>query len=116
MYMATPHRLVNLTKRLSFHTLPRLQEFITIRNDTLGDYFAFMVVQITHKEGGIPELWIHATSYVDGRSQISFWPEDEFDEWITSYEKEGWQKQGDVENRTFREEDDSIWLRFSGIT
>ena len=70
------------------------------------------VVQVTHQEDGIPELWIHTTSYVDGRLQIQFWPEEEFDESIASYEKQGWHKTGEVENRTFREGDDSIWLRF----
>ena len=115
MYMATPKRLVRLTKRLSFCTLPRLNEFIKIKNSALGDHFAFLVVQITHKEDGFPEVWIHTSSFVDGRSQISFWPEEELDDWVSSYAKEGWELQSDVENRTFREDNGSMFLQFSGI-
>ena len=115
MYMATPKRLVRLTKRMSFSTLPRLNEFIKVKNESLGDYFAFLVVQVTHKEDGSPELWIHTSSFVDGRSQISFWPEEELDDWISSYAKEGWELQSDVENRTFREDNGSTCLEFSGI-
>jgi hypothetical protein len=115
MYMATPKRLVRLTKRLSFCTLPRLNEFIKIKNQSLGDYFAFLVVQITHKEDGVPELWIHTSTFLNGRTQISFWPEEELDDWIASYEDEGWKLQSDVENRMFREDDGSMILNFCGI-
>ena len=115
MYMATPKRLVRLTKRLSFGKLPRLNEFIKIRNQSLGEYFAFLVVQITHKEDGFPELWIHTSTFVNGRSQISFRPEEELDDWIASYAKEGWELQSDAENRLYREGNGSMWLQFSGI-
>jgi hypothetical protein len=115
MYLATPKRLVRLTKRLSFCTLPRLNEFIKIKNQSLGDYFAFLVVQITHKEDGVPELWIHTSIFLNGRTRISFWPEEELDEWIASYEEEGWELQSDVENRMFREDDGSMVLDFCGI-
>ena len=115
MYLATPKRLVRLTKRISFGILPRLQEFIKIKNETLGDYFTFLVVQITRKEDDVPEIWIHTSSFVNGRSHISFWPEDELDDWIKSYAEEAWVMESDVENRIFREDNDSMRLQFIGI-
>lgn len=115
MYMVTPKRIVRLAKRMSFSSLPRLNEFIKVKNGSLGDYFAFLVVQVTHQEDGFPELWIHTSSLVDGRAQISFWPEEELDDWISSYVKEGWDFQSDVENQIFREDNGSMCLRFSGI-
>lgn len=108
MYLVSRERIARLQKTLSFSVFPRLREFIKVRNRELGDDY-FQVVQITHREGDAPELWIHTTSFVDGKTLISFFPEEELEEYITGYEKEGWALVSQKPNKIFREDGSSIW-------
>jgi hypothetical protein len=42
-------------------------------------------VQLTHREGSIPEIWIHATSLENGKTLVSFFDDDEIDGWTEGY-------------------------------
>jgi len=109
LYLISRERLARLQKTVAFATLPRLREFVKIRNREQGDYFAFTVVQITHREDGPPELWLFLTSLVSFRQVASFLPDVELDEYIAGYKQEGWILASVVPNRTFRDNGESVW-------
>jgi hypothetical protein len=109
LYLVSRPRIARLQKRLSFSVLPRLREFVKVRNREEGDYFAFSVVQVTHREDDVPELWLQLTSLVGGRPVVSFVEDDELDEFIESYKQEDWILASLVPNRTFRDTGESIW-------
>lgn len=109
LYLASRERLARLSKIVKFAVLPRMHEYIKVRNRQMGDYFAFTVVQITHREDGPPELWMYLKSFVNGRSVIDFTVDSELDEYVRSYEQEGWELKSMVPNRTFRENGESVW-------
>ena len=98
-----------MQKIVGFVVLPRLHEFVKLRNREQGDYFAFSVVQITHREDGPPELWLHLSSFVGGRSVVSFIEDHELDDYVTGYKQEGWVLASLVTNRTFRDDGESVW-------
>lgn len=104
MYLISKSRIVRLYKILKFETLPRMGEFLKIRNKKLGDYFSFSITQIIQREDDIPEIWIQMTSLVNRKSLISFWPEEELDEYMSSYQEEGWELLSDAENKIFKED------------
>src|SRR5438105_15847507 len=82
LYLASHVRLARLQKTVAFAVMPRLREFVKLRNREQGDYFAFEVVQLTHREGGPPELWLHLTTSAGSRSSASFIEDGELDEYI----------------------------------
>jgi hypothetical protein len=94
--------------------LPRVREFVKVRNREQGDYFAFTVVQVTHREGGPPELWLNLTTFVGGRSVISVIEDGELDEYVVSYTREGWAVASIVPKRTFRDDGSSVWSEPGG--
>jgi len=103
LYLVSRERLVRLQKVVAFAALPRVQEFVKLRNREQGDYFAFTVVQVTHREDRLPELWLNSTTVVEGRSVVSFLPDEELDEYVGGYQREGWQLASTVPNRSFRD-------------
>ena len=113
LYLASRDRLARLQKTVAFATLPRLRECVKVRNREQGDYFAFTVVQVTHREGGPPELWLHLTSFVGGRSLVNFVADGELDEYVAGYKREGWAVASLVPNRTFRDGGDWVWSELS---
>ncbi len=113
MYLVSGQRIVRLQKTLGFHVFPRLREFVKVRNAKLGDYVAYQIVQVTHREGSIPEIWIHATSLEDGKTLVSFFEDDEMDEWAEGYVTEGWKLCSSKPNRTFNDDGTSIWSKIS---
>ncbi len=114
LYLASRGRLARLQKSVAFAVLPRTREFVKLRNREQGDYFAFTVVQVTHREGGPPELWLQLTSFVEGRSVVSFIPDEELDEYVAGYQQEGWALASVVPNRTFRDDGSSVWSELAG--
>jgi hypothetical protein len=114
LYLVSRIRLARLQKTLAFSALPRLREYVKVRNREQGDYFAFSVVQITHREECPPELWLHLTRFVDGRSVIDFFEDEDLDEYIESYKQEGWLLASMVPNRTFRGTGESVWSELAG--
>lgn len=114
LYLVSRARLALLEKSMAFADLPRVREFVRLRNREQGDYSAFTVVQVTHREGGEPEIWLFATSFVEGRSLVSFFEEDELDEYIASYQQEGWAQVSVRPNRTFRDTGESVWSAILG--
>jgi hypothetical protein len=110
LYLVSRARIARLEKTLAFSGLPRVREFVKVRNREQGDYFAFMVVQVTHREGGPPELWLHLTSFVGGRSVIDFFEDAELDEYVEGYRQEGWISASVAPNRTFRDDGTSVWM------
>jgi len=97
MYLDSPSRLVLLEKTVDFHALPRTGEWLKLANSEMGDYFAFRVAEVTHREGSLPELMLDRLSAPDGKSTA--FDEDELDEYVTSYLAEGWQQVSSVPNR-----------------
>ena len=99
IYLATPTRWVHLRKTISFPTVPRKGEFVKFRNEKLGDYFAFEVMEVTNRESGQVEIQTDLLDNVDQR-MYSFEEEEEFDEYFQSYRSEGWRcERGVVPNK-----------------
>lgn len=101
LYLLSRERVVRLQKSVTFAALPRVGEFVKLRNREQGDYFAFTVNQVTHREGNPPELWLNLTTSVSGRSEVDFLPDGELDEYATGYQQEGWALASVVPNRAF---------------
>ena len=114
LYLASRERLARLQKTVGFAALPRVGEFVKLRNREQGDYFAFTVVQVTHREGGLPELWLQLTTLVGGRSVADFIEDGELDEYVAGYGREGWTLSSLVPNRTFRGDGSSVWSELGG--
>ena len=81
LFLVSRERIVRLQKTLSLTALPRVREFLKVRNARMGDYIAYQVVQVTHREGMTPEIWIHATSLEEKTTSVSFFKDDEIDQW-----------------------------------
>lgn len=113
LYLASRERLARLQKAVAFASLPRVREFVKVRNREQGDYFAFTVVQVTHREDGRPELWLHLTTFTEGRSVVSFIEDGELDELVAGYKQEGWELASLVPNRTFRDGGESVWSQMA---
>jgi hypothetical protein len=114
LYLASRARLARVQKVVAFAALPRLREHVKIRNCELGDYFAFSVMQVTHREGARPELWLHLTQWSNGRLVVDFIEDGELNEYVASYQQEGWALASLVPNRTFRGTGESIWSELVG--
>jgi hypothetical protein len=89
MWLATKTRWAHLIKTVSMPALPRVGEFVKFRNDKMGDYFAFKVSHVTHRESGQIEVGTELLDNIDER-MYSFDDEAEFDEYFASYVAEGW--------------------------
>ncbi|MBX9626383.1 MAG: hypothetical protein K2X82_21465 [Gemmataceae bacterium] len=100
LYLVSRERLARLQKTVGFAAMPRVGEFVKLRNHDQGDYFAFSVVQVTHREGGPPEVWLRLMSSVDGRSVPDFIEDGELDEYVTGYGHEGWEFKSLAPSRT----------------
>lgn len=109
LYLVTGGRIARLQKTIAFAVLPRVREFVKVLNRVHGDYFAFQVVQVTHREEGSPEIWLQLTTLKDGKSVVDFFEETELDEYLTSYQREGWILASVRPNRTFRADETSVW-------
>lgn len=99
LYLASRARLARLRKVVAFAALPRANEFVKLRNREQGDYFAFTVVQVTHREGGFPEVWLRLISVVETRSFVDLFEDGELDQYVASYVQEGWTLESLVPNR-----------------
>ena len=91
LYLRTETRIALLEKRITLPVLPRVGESIKFTNSELGEYFAFTVEQVTHRENGIPEIWATTRQITDMKTKESSWHEEDLDGDITTYVKEGWQ-------------------------
>jgi hypothetical protein len=114
LYLVSRARIARLQKTVAFATLPRAREFVKLRNRTQGDYFAFTVVQVTHREDGPPELWLQLTTFVGGRSVVDFIEDAELDDCAEGYRQEGWVLSSVTPNRTFRDNGESVWSELPG--
>ena len=99
IWLASPTRRVHLQKLLQLQALPRVGEFLKLRNGKIGDYFPWRVTDITHREGGTIQLSTELLNDDDGRG-YSFASEAEFDEYYESYLREGWTSQRGVGRNT----------------
>ena len=97
MYLASPTRLCLLEKTVSFHTVPRTGESLKFTNRKMGDYFAFRVGEVTHREGSAPELLLER--WVKSSAEFEVLDEKELDEYVASYSAEGWRHESTVPNR-----------------
>lgn len=89
IWLASKTRWAHLTKSVSMLALPRVGEFVKFCNREQGDYFAWRISQITHRESGAIEVWTELLNDVDQRG-YSFDTEEEFDAYYQSYLAEGW--------------------------
>jgi hypothetical protein len=89
IWIASKTRRSHLTKTIKMQAMPRVGEWIKLKNDVVGDYFAWKITEITHRECGHTEVSTELLNNTDGRG-YSFENEDEFDEYFQSYISEGW--------------------------
>jgi hypothetical protein len=68
--------------------MPREGEWLKLANPKMGDYFAFQVREITHREGSPPEVVLDRLPPND-EANAPF-NESELDEYVTSYVDVGW--------------------------
>jgi hypothetical protein len=99
LYLASESRLASLEKEVEFHSLPRENEWLKLRNRDKGDYFAFRVKEVTHREGGLPELMLDVLKYSE--TEYELFEEQELDEYISSYTEEGWLLKSCKENTRY---------------
>lgn len=86
LYWVSDQRIARLSKQLDLPVLPRTGEFIKIRNQVLGDYFAFMVTEVTHREARIPEIRLR----IDYRPGDDLPADQDLESDINTYVAEGW--------------------------
>lgn len=89
IWLASKTRWAHLTKDIPMPVVPRVGEFMKFHNNSVGDYFAWEVTQVTYRESGNIEVWTELLNDIDNR-KYSFEDEEEFDEYFQSYLSEGW--------------------------
>ena len=99
LYLVSESRLAFLQKEVEFHALPRKNEWVKLRNREKGDYFAFEVLEVTHREGGLPEVTLNVLKCSE--TEYELFEEEELDEYIASYAAEGWLLKSCKANRQF---------------
>ena len=99
LYLASESRFAFLQKEVEFHSLPREGEWLKLRNKDKGDYFAFWVKEVTHREGGLPELMLDVLRCSE--TEYELFEEHELDEYIASYVAEGWLLKSCKENKLY---------------
>jgi len=104
MYLASNTRLASLDKTVDFMAMPRVGEFIKFNNKKMGSGFDFAIADVIHVEDGNPEIMLELWSDED-RYNL-FEDENELDEYVESYEAEGWALRSMEENTLYRNEPD----------
>jgi hypothetical protein len=96
MYLDSPTRLCRLEKVVEFEALPRAGEWLKLANAERGDYFAFGIRDITHREGQGPEVTLNKLPPSEG--QLAAFDEAELDSYVASYIGSGWMHKSSVKN------------------
>lgn len=100
IYLASKTRWTHLQKVVQLPAVPRVGEWLKLRNDEMGDYFGWRVSEVTYRESGQVEVMTELLEDIGGRG-YSFEDEAEFDDYYRSYLECGWA--GDVtRNRRHR--------------
>ena len=89
LYLGSETRLAFLEKEVEFVSMPRMGEWLKLKNDKMGDYFAFRIQEVTHREGRTPDIMLELPLGSEGRPEFSG-REEELDEYVQSYVREGW--------------------------
>lgn len=89
LYLVSERQIGYLTKEIDFHSLPRAYEWVKLKNEQMGDYFAFKVDAITHREGALPEIMLQPL--MKSETDYDYFDEKELIEYIDSYKEEGWE-------------------------
>jgi hypothetical protein len=97
MYLDSPTRLCRLERVVEFHALPRIGEWLKLSNAEMGDYFAFSVREVTHRQGDYPEIVLDRLPPEDGKN-VAF-DEVELEEYVASYAAEGWTHESTAQNK-----------------
>lgn len=105
MYLASDVRLASLEKTVNFVAMPRAGEFIRFNNKKMGDYFDFAVDDVTHVEDEDPEITLELWRDENGYNLLE--DETELDEYVESYEAEGWNLLSIEENTLYKNDSDS---------
>ncbi len=100
LYLASESRLAFLEKEVQFHSLPREGEWLKLRNRDKGDYFAFRVQEVTHREGSLPEMMLDVLR--SSETEYELFDEQELDEYIASYIAEEWLLKSCKENTRYK--------------
>jgi hypothetical protein len=80
LYLRSPTRLAFLTRAVEFVFPPRVDEWVKLHNAKHGNYFAIRIAEITHVEKDGVDVMLEALDL----------EEEELDEYIASYQAEGW--------------------------
>ncbi|MEM7118144.1 MAG: hypothetical protein AAF614_37285 [Chloroflexota bacterium] len=56
IYLATKSKWAHLTKIIDLPAVPRSGEYVKFKNDEMGDYFGFEVLEVTYRESGEIEV------------------------------------------------------------
>jgi hypothetical protein len=86
-----------LERMMPFAALPREGESVKFANRIMGDYCAFRVDELTHREGSEPELMLE--KWKKSPTEYEYLDEAELDEYVASYVAEGWRHESTVPNR-----------------
>ena len=91
IYLATKSKWAHLSKTIEMQIVPRIGEHVKFNNNDMGDYFGFTVLDVTYKESGEIEIITDLLENIDNR-MYSFGDEDEdeFNDYYTSFIREGW--------------------------
>lgn len=81
LYLTSVSRIALLERDVEFVFPPRVGEWVKLRNAEVGNYFAIGIREVTHVEGEDVDVMLADLELAD----------EELDEYIRSYEVEGWQ-------------------------
>lgn len=101
LYLASDMRLACMQKEVDFAGLPRTGEWLKVRNEKTGEFFPFEIMEVTHREGAIPEIVLGLLKKND-KEYKHFNDNQELEEYIQSFTSEGWKQVSLGENREYK--------------
>ena len=101
LYLLSEETTAFLRKEIDFPVLPRTDEWIKLKNEEMGNYFAFKIYEVTHREGALTELTLQPLM---SGSNYDYFSKKELVEYIASYTSQGWEHVSSSRNTTFKNE------------
>jgi hypothetical protein len=111
LYLLSKERILRLGKVINFKIFPRLNEWIQIHIKDKWSDLSYQVVQITHREKGIPEIWLKASSSEGNNQGVSYFEDKDMNNYAKAYLKSGWRKLSEKKNTTYRKNGLPIWFK-----
>ena len=110
LYLVSKKRILRLSKIIKYQVFPRLNEWIQVHTKDEWSNLQYEVVQITHREKGIPEIWLQSSSLKGNKRIVSFFEDDEMDDYSKAYIKSGWHLRSSSPNTIYRRNGTSIFV------